>query len=59
MKRPLLRYPTPEEMSALHAAARRARARWMKLLLLRVIRAAKFSVARFTPAPSARRMSHA
>jgi hypothetical protein len=49
------RYPTPEEMTALTVAAHRARARWMKLMILRGIRAVKL----FAAVPAARRMSHA
>jgi uncharacterized membrane protein len=52
-------YPTPEEMTALTAAAHRNRARWMKLMLLRGIRAVKLAVARLTAVPAAKRMSHA
>lgn len=53
------RYPTPEEMTALTAAARRNRARWMKVMILRGIRAVKLSAARLTAVPAAKEMSHA
>jgi uncharacterized membrane protein len=53
------RYPTPEEMTALTVAAHRNRARWMKLMLLRSIRAVKLSAAHLAAAPAAKRMSHA
>jgi hypothetical protein len=53
------RYPTPEEMTALTVAAHRNRARWMKLMILRTIRAVKLSAARLTAAPTAKGMSHA
>ena len=53
------RYPTPEEMTALTVAAHRYRARWMKLMLLRGLRAVKLSAARLSSAPAGRRMSHA
>lgn len=53
------RYPTPEEMTALTVAAHRARARWMRLLLLRTMRAVKYSAARIAAVTAARRMSHA
>ena len=39
--RQLFRYPSPEEMTALTAAAHRARARHIKLLLLKGVRAVK------------------
>jgi hypothetical protein len=41
MKNQLFHYPSPEEMTALTAAAHRARARQMKLLLLKGVRAVK------------------
>jgi hypothetical protein len=53
------RYPTPEEMTALTVAAHRARARWMKVMILRTIRAVKLSAARLTAVPASKGMSHA
>jgi hypothetical protein len=59
MKKQLFHYPTPEEMRALNAAAHRARARHMKLLYLRGVRALKSLAARFAAVPVAKRVSHA
>jgi hypothetical protein len=59
MNKQLLRYPTPEEMDALKAAAHRARARHMKLLFRRGVRALKSFAARFAAVPVAKRVSHA
>lgn len=59
MKKQLLRYPTPEEMEALKAAAHRARARHMKLLFHRGVRALKSFAAQFAATPAAKRVSHA
>jgi hypothetical protein len=59
MKKQLLRYPTPEEMGALNAAAHRARARHMKLLFRRSVRALKWFAAHFAAIPVAKRVSHA
>lgn len=53
------RLPTPYEMEALRAAAHRARARWMKVILLRGVRAMKWRLARFAAAPTPNRVSHA
>jgi hypothetical protein len=55
----LHRYPTPEEMSKLRAAARRARARRMGLLFRLGVRTLKSFAARFAAIPSAKRTSHA
>ena len=52
-----LHYPTPDEMLALTAAAHRNRARHLKLLLLRGIRAVKSLGHR--PVSGMGRMSHA
>jgi hypothetical protein len=59
MKEQLLRYPTPEEMGALNAAAHRARARHMKLLFRRSVRALRSLAAHFAAMPVAKRVSHA
>jgi hypothetical protein len=59
MKKQMLRYPTPEEMDALKVAAHRARARHMKLLFRRGVRALKSFAAQFAATPVAKRMSHA
>lgn len=59
MNQQLLRYPTPEEMGVLNAAAHRARARHMKLLFRLGVRALKSFAARFAAVPVAKRMSHA
>ena len=59
MKNQLSSYPSPEEMSTLTAAAHRARARQMKLLLLKGVRAVKSLTARVTAEPVGKRVSHA
>jgi hypothetical protein len=59
MNKQLLHYPTPEEMNALKAAAHRARARHMKLLFRRGVRALKSFAAHFAAVPVAKRVSHA
>ena len=59
MKNQLFRYPSPEEMTALTAAAHRTRARHMKLLLLKGVRAVRSLTAHATAAPVAKRVSHA
>jgi len=59
MKKQMLRYPAPDEMSALIAAAHRARARHMKLLFRRGVRALKSFAAHFAAVPVAKRVSHA
>lgn len=51
--------PTPEEMTALRAAAQRARARWMRLILLRGVRALKWRVAHVSAVSAPNRVSHA
>jgi hypothetical protein len=53
------RFPTPEEMSALNAAAHRNRARLMKLMLLKGARSLKRSLAHLAAASTPRRLSHA
>ena len=53
------RMPTPEEMTALKAEAHRARARWMKLILLRGVRALKVRLAHVPAASAPNRVSHA
>lgn len=50
------RFPTPEEMTALRAAAHRARARHMKLMLVRCLRALN---SLFAHCIAPRRVSHA
>jgi hypothetical protein len=55
----VFRMPTPDEMEALHAAAHRARARWMRLILLRSVRALKWRLAHLAAASTASRVSHA
>ena len=55
----ILRYPSPEEMSELTAAAHRARARHMKLLLLKGVRAVKALSVHVAAAPVGKRVSHA
>jgi hypothetical protein len=57
--RNLFRYPTPEEMTALTSEAHRNRARWMKVLLRKGIRAVKRSIAPLSAVPAAKGMSHA
>jgi hypothetical protein len=53
------RMPTPEEMMALKAEAHRSRARWMKVILLRGVRALKWRLAHFSAATTPSRVSHA
>jgi len=59
MKSQMFRYPSPEEMTALMAAARRNRARHMKLLVLKGVRAVKSFSAQITNVPVGKRVSHA
>ena len=53
------RMPMPEEMLALKAAAHRARARWMKVILLRGVRALTSRLGHAAAATTPRRVSHA
>lgn len=53
------RMPTPDEMTALSAAAHRARARWMKVLFRWAVRATKIRIARAFALPTGHRVSHA
>jgi len=53
------RMPMPEEMMSLKAAARRARARWMKVILLRGVRALKSRLAHGVALPTPSKVSHA
>jgi len=53
------RMPTPQEMMALKSAAHRARARWMKVILLRGVRALKVRVAHVSAVSAPSRVSHA
>jgi hypothetical protein len=53
------RMPTPYEMEALRAAAHRNRARWMKVILQRGVRALKWRVAHVSAASAPSRVSHA
>ncbi|HUL93152.1 MAG TPA: hypothetical protein VLV56_12445 [Burkholderiales bacterium] len=53
-----LRYPTPEETTALIAAAHRARLRFIRLLFRLGVRAVKSRLAHLAM-PAARRLSHA
>lgn len=53
------RMPTPDEMTALKAAAHRARARWMKLILLKGVRALKWRLAHLAASSTPNRVSHA
>jgi hypothetical protein len=53
------RMPTPDEMTALKAAAHRARARWMKVILLRGVRALKWRLAHVSAVSAPSRVSHA
>lgn len=59
MRNTVFRYPSPEEMSALTAAAHRARARNMRLLVRRGVHAVKSLALRFTAVPAVKRVSHA
>jgi hypothetical protein len=63
MKSQLFHYPTPEEMRALNVAAHRNRARCMRVLLRKGVRAGvrtvKSLALRFTAVPVAKRVSHA
>jgi hypothetical protein len=59
MKKELLHYPAPDEMSALIAAAHRTRARMMRVLVRLGVRAVKSLVLRLTAVPVAKRVSHA
>ena len=59
MRNTVFRYPSPEEMSALTAAAHRARARNMRLLVRRGVRAVKSLALRLTTVPAVKRVSHA
>jgi len=54
-----LQMPTPDEMTALKAAAQRARARWMKAILIRGVRALKSQSARDITVPTPHKVSHA
>ena len=53
------RMPTPDEMTALKTAAQRARARWMKVILLKGVRALKWRLAHAAAATTPNRVSHA
>jgi len=55
----LTRYPTVDEMNAIQLAARRARARQMKLMLLVCVRGLKSLAARLSAVPAGKRLSHA
>lgn len=59
MRNQLLGYPSPEEMRTLTAAAHRARARHLKLLLLKGVRAVKSLTANVIAEPVGERVSHA
>ena len=52
-------YPTPEQMTALTAAAHRNRARLMKVIMLKGVRALKSRFAHAVALPSGNRVSHA
>ena len=53
------RMPTPTEMEALKAAAHRARARCMKIVLQKTVRAIKWRVAHLAAGSAPSRVSHA
>jgi hypothetical protein len=53
------RMPTPDEMTALRAAAHRARARLMKVILQKAVRALKWRLAHAAAATTPKRVSHA
>jgi hypothetical protein len=53
------RMPTPEEMTALQITAHRARARWMKVLLLKAVRGLKWRLAQLAASSAPGRVSHA
>ena len=53
------RMPTPDEMSALKIAAQRARARWMKVILQKAVRALKWRLVHTAAATTPNRVSHA
>jgi len=55
----LTRYPTIDEMNAIQLAARRARARQMKLMLLVCVRGLKSLAARLGAVPAGKGLSHA
>jgi len=51
--------PTPDEMTALKVAAHRARARWMKAILMKGVRALKGRAVHGIALPTGRKVSHA
>lgn len=53
------RMPTPDEMTALRAAASRNRARWVRMILRRSVRALQWRLAHFAAASTPKRVSHA
>ena len=52
-------FPAPEEMAALTVAARRNRARLMRAIMLKGVRALKSRIAHTAALPSGNRVSHA
>jgi cob(I)alamin adenosyltransferase len=52
-------YPTMDEMNALQAAARRARARQLRRMFRAVVRGLKSLAARLSEASAGKRVSHA
>ncbi|HKW39141.1 MAG TPA: hypothetical protein VJO54_15185 [Burkholderiales bacterium] len=52
-------YPTPQEMIELEAAAKRARARQIRLMFRKAVRALRLRIAHITAVPAGNRVSHA
>jgi hypothetical protein len=52
-------YPTPDEMIALTAAARRNRSRQVRLMFRKAARALRLRFAHITAVPAGNRVSHA
>lgn len=59
MDRKTFRYPTPDEMIALNAAAHRNRARQIRLMFRRGTRIVKQRLAHFGTMPAPKRAVHA